>query len=399
MYEKIKLLFASAIISLSIGTCVQAQTSLSEQSVLAPHQGEFRIAQANTQGSPPTRDRFVTELNSNTITIISGNPNGTYLYLAYDISAVLDNGNALRILPIVGKGGAQNTKDLLYLKGVDMGITQSAVLRYYGKTGEVGRNIANRLRYITRLYNEELHVLVSPDINSIQELRGKTVNFSDKGSGTNLSSTLILDFLEIPVDVVNMGQSDAFEAIKRGKISATFLIAGKPSGSFSKLPTDPTHYKLINVPYTPALQEEYLPTTITHADYPNLVAEGEQIDSVAASAVLAVFNWAPDSERYRRVAKFTKLFFENFDKFLKKPRHPKWKEVNLAATLPGWKRFAPAQEILDSAPVSTADGERLKNDFDRFLSSLPDASGQSGKPSQEQRDELFRKFLEWEGSQ
>ena len=65
------------------------------------------------------------------------------------------------------------------------------------------------------------------------------------------------------------------------------------------------------------------------------------------TAVLAVFNWPANTDRYRRVAKFTEALFAKSDKFQKKPRHPKWAEVNLAATLPGWQRLGAAQEILD----------------------------------------------------
>jgi hypothetical protein len=39
------------------------------------------------------------KLNQNTVTVISGNPNGAYLYLAYDMPAMLDDGNELRVLP------------------------------------------------------------------------------------------------------------------------------------------------------------------------------------------------------------------------------------------------------------------------------------------------------------
>ena len=72
------------------------------------------------------RDR----LNQNTVTVISGNPNGTYLYLAYDMSAVLDDGNELRILPVIGRGGYQNVMDVLHLRGVDLCITQSNIMTY-----------------------------------------------------------------------------------------------------------------------------------------------------------------------------------------------------------------------------------------------------------------------------
>jgi hypothetical protein len=46
------------------------------------------------------------QLNQNTVAIVSGNPNGTYLQVAYDMSAVLDDAERLRVLPVVGKGGA-----------------------------------------------------------------------------------------------------------------------------------------------------------------------------------------------------------------------------------------------------------------------------------------------------
>lgn len=377
--------------ALLLGGAASAQT--------APAARQERVAVADTQGTVPQRDQFVEELNANTVTIVSGNPNGAYLYMAYDMSAVLDDGDKLRVLPVIGKGGGQNTKDILYLRGVDMGITQSNILRYYNKTGEVGKNIAGRLRYITRLHNEEMHLLVAPNINSIEDLAGKKVNFSDIGSGSQVSSQLIFDALKIKVTEVNMGQGDAFEAIKKGEIAATILIAGKPTGAFAKLKADPSQYKLIPVAYPPELQEDYLPATLTHEDYPNLIPEGQTIDTIAVGAVLAVFNWPVNSERYRRVAKFTEAFFKNFDKFLEKPRHPKWKEVNLAAELPGWERFGAAKELLAAnGQQQAADKDRLKQDFAKFLTTSAPAET-AATMSSERREDLFKKFLEWQASQ
>ena len=113
---------------------------------------------------PAARQLLTEKLNQNTVTVISGNPNGTYLYLAYDMSAVLDDGNDLRVLPIIGKGGYQNVMDVLHLKGVDLCITQANIMSYLKKTGEFGPNIDARLAYVARLYNEEMHVLAGPGI-------------------------------------------------------------------------------------------------------------------------------------------------------------------------------------------------------------------------------------------
>jgi uncharacterized protein len=42
------------------------------------------------------------------------------------MASVLNDGDNLRILPIVSYGAASNLDDLLYLRGVDAAVTQSA---------------------------------------------------------------------------------------------------------------------------------------------------------------------------------------------------------------------------------------------------------------------------------
>ena len=213
--------------------------------------------------NPAARHAALTEqLNQNTVTVISGNPNGTYLYLAYDMSAVLDDGNDLRVLPVIGKGGYQNVMDVLHLRGVDLCITQANIMSYLKKTGEFGTNIDQRLAYIARLYNEEMHILAGPGINRVQDLNGKKVNFSDVGSGTQFSTRLIFELLGIKVQEVNVGQADGYQKVKSGEIAATILIAGKPTGAFGKFKMEPG-MTLLPVPYTEALEQDYLPAKLT----------------------------------------------------------------------------------------------------------------------------------------
>src|ERR1043165_1595725 len=229
-------------------------------------------------------------INANTIAIISGNPNATYMSIAYDMSAVLDDGDEFRVLPIIGKGGGQNIKDVRFLKGVDLGITQSNLLPYFKRTNEIGQ-IDDRIVYIAKLFNEEMHMIVRADsgINSLADLAGRRVNFSDVGSGTQYSTRDIFEKLGIKPDEVNMGQADAFEALKRGEIAATILIAGKPTGSTSKLKTS-DGFKILPVAYSKPLQNDYLPAELTHDDYPSLIKQGETIDTIAVGAVLIAYN-------------------------------------------------------------------------------------------------------------
>ncbi len=379
------------------------------------------IAVAVDQGYSQQRDAgrvtssIMTErANQNTVTVISGNPNGSYLFLAYDLSVVLDeDGDGLRVLPVIGKGGYQNVRDILHLKGVDLGITQSNIMTHAKATGELGANIENRLSYIAKLYNEEMHILAGAGIEQISDLDGKTCNYSDVGSGTQFSTRLIFQAIGIKCKEVNIAQGDAFLKVKSGEIAATVLIAGKPSAAFAKFKLEPG-MKLLPMGYTKPLENDYFPTTLTHKDYPNLIPEGKVVDTVAVGAVLAVYNWPQDTERYRRVSRFIDGFFTKFDAFLKSPRHPKWQETNLAAPLKGWKRFPAAQEWLDR-DVTNARGSQPQGKSQPAAPSPAQAvqkqvaapapapapvqpppatagGGGGGDPSQEQ---LFRQFLDW----
>lgn len=348
--------------------------------------------------SPIARQVALTErLNQNTVTVVSGNPNGSYLYLAYDMSAVLDDGgdlDTLRVLPIIGKGGYQNVKDVLHLRGVDLGITQSNIMSYLKRTGELGANIDQRLSYIAKLYNEEMHVLAGPGIESMKDLDGKVVNFSDVGSGTQFSTRLIFELLGIKAKEINVGQGDGYLKVKSGEIAATVLIAGKPTGSFGKFKLEPG-MKLLPVPYAEVLENDYFPAKLTNEDYPNLVPKGSSIDTVAVGAVLSVYNWPRDTDRYRRVAKFIDAFFTRFSEFQQPPRHVKWKEANLSGTLKGWKRFPAAQEWLDkSSASSTAAAAR---GIDANLARQQATRAAPNDPGEQEK--LFKNFLEWSKSQ
>ncbi|KKK68396.1 hypothetical protein LCGC14_2944470, partial [marine sediment metagenome] len=84
-------------------------------------------------------------LNENVVTIMAGAPGGTGLSIAYDLAEVLDDGNNLRVVPMIGKGVAENVRDLLYLRGVDMAITQANILKHFARTGALGKNLGNQI--------------------------------------------------------------------------------------------------------------------------------------------------------------------------------------------------------------------------------------------------------------
>ena len=317
----------------------------------------------NAQYDVELRER----VNQGTVSIISGGVTGTYIRIASDLASVLDEGDELRILPIVGKGSVQNITDILYLRGIDVGIVQSDVLSYI-KSQNIHPTISKRIRYITKLYNEEFHLLAGADVKSIEDLLGKKVNFGVAGSGTYLTASTVFETLNVDVEPVSFDQALALEKLKSGEIAAMVYVAGKPAEVFRNLDNS-SGIHLVPVPATAELLEIYLPSSFGNSDYPLLVNEGEDVQTLAVGAVMAVYNWDRNNERYRKVEAFVNTFFDEFDDFLRSPRHPKWREVNLAAIVPGWTRFEPAENWLIKRETVTGPGYDMENRqmFEAFL--------------------------------
>ncbi len=336
--------------------------------------------------------------NRGTVGIVTGNADSTALSATSDLAQVLDDGNRLRIIPFVGQGSQQNVADLLYLKGVDVTIIPSDVLSFFDRTRRYP-GIKNKLQYITKLYNEEFHVLANMNYKCINDLGGRRVNFGLKNSGTAMTAEVVFNAHKVKVERFFFDQKTANEMLKRGELDAVVYVAGKPSRGFENI-TFKNRVHFLDVTFVDALQENYLPASLTNKDYPDLVAPKEYVETISVGAVMAVYNWKKNSTRHRKVSKFIDAFFSNFKKFQQFPRHPKWKEVNLNSTVPGWKRFSAAKSWLANNKSKRKKNSRQKvssvvnkKNFQGFLTSL---GGDANKLSAADRNALFQDFVRWQ---
>jgi hypothetical protein len=112
------------------------------------------------------------------------------------------------------------------------------------------------------------------------------------------------------------------------------------------------------------------------------------VDTIAVPSVLAAYNWAPNTERSRKLALFVDAFFTKFAALQNPPFHPKWKEVSLSARLAGWNRLPFAQQWLDKHGVEPVKRQR----FEAFLQENQDAAKIQ---SEADKEALFRRFQAW----
>jgi TRAP transporter TAXI family solute receptor len=330
-------------------------------------------------------------LNANTITLITGTIGGTYVQIGADLASVLDDGNKLRVLPIVGRGSVQSVADILFLQGVDIGIVRADTLDYLERKG-FAKDIKKQFTYVTKLYNEEMQVIAPKSIQSLKDLEGKRVSVDLPNGSTFVTVLTVAERLGLKANWLYIEQRIAMEKLKAGELDAVIVVGGKPYKSVSNFSND-GRFHLVRVDYDKPLQTDYLPATLTSKDYPNLIAEGERVDTIAVPALLAAYNWAPNTDRYRKLTQFVDAFFTKFPALQKPPFHPKWKETSLSAPLAGWNRLPYAQQWLEKNNIQPIARTR----FDEFLKQNP-AVGK-GAQSEADRDALFRQFQAWQADQ
>jgi hypothetical protein len=271
----------------------------------------------------------------------------------------------------------------------DLGIVRADTLDYLEKKG-FANDIKKQFTYVTKLYNEEMQVIAPKTVKTLNDLEGKTVSVDLPNGGTFVTALTVFERLGIQANFVYIEQRIAMEKLKKGELDAVIVVGGKPYVSVANFNND-GRFHLAAVDYSKPLQSDYLPATLTSNDYPNLVPEGETVDTIAVPAVLAAYNWPPNTERHRRLALFVDAFFAKFPALQNPPFHPKWKEVSLTAPLAGWNRLPLAQQWLDKHGV-----EPVKQRFEAFLQENPAAANIQ---SEADKEVLFRQFQAREESE
>jgi hypothetical protein len=321
---------------IGIGLCVLL-AALAQS--LAPVAAQPRADRTMPASEMATKNK----LNAWTVGLAGGLLEGAPIRFATEISRVVDEGDALHVLPIVTRGPAENVEALLYLRGVDAAIINSDALEQFRT---LVPNIDQRISYILNLFPSDLHIFVRPEIRSLADLEGKKVNFNTPGTTAAYSGPLIFKRLKLEVEKTFIPHPAALEQMRNGEggIAAVVFITSKPVDAFLRGRWGP------GFKFLPVEIEDpgfYTPSALTSKDYPQLIPEGQEVPTISVPTVLAAYNWPKDSDRYARLARLVDRLFSRLDQLQAPGFHPAWRDVNIAAQVPGLRRFAPAQTWID----------------------------------------------------
>lgn len=331
--------------------------------VLAGGVSAQQNAPVQPRGGLPERDT----LNANTVTVITAPIGGPMSIMGSDMAAVLDDGDNLRVLPILGKGSAQNLVDIIRLKNIDMGFVTADAIEFV-KTEFNMPDVAKRVRYIAPLFHNDIHIVARQEIRTLQDLNGKRV-FAERSIGLP-AARIIFRRMGVEADIDSQTDpTGGLQKLLSGERDAWIASVSKNAPVIKEIKNEGGKFHLLTIPYDRALQDIYLPSTFSSEEYPNLVAPGDRVDSLAVSTVLMVYNWPLQSDRYRRVAHFVDTLFDHIEQLQRPPRNPKWRDTVISANVAGLVRFKGAQDWLDKArgDVSRSTPPGGAEEFRRFL--------------------------------
>jgi TRAP-type uncharacterized transport system substrate-binding protein len=288
---------------------------------------------------------------------------------------------------MLGDTGAGNLAALLGDPRIDLAIVSTDALA--NETSK-DKSLSEKLELVARLSPQEVHVLAGADIGGLSALAGRQVNFGPAGSSSAATATALFDALGLKVQASDLDATAAIERLKQGSLSAVVIVGGKPSPLIGAIPAT-TGIHLLQIPFGPPLETAYLPTRLEAGDYPNLIKSGSEVATVATGMVLLAARSKADPGSPERVARFVDAVFPRFAELQAQGRHPKWREVNLSAALPGFKRNRAAEAWLAGQPVEAA----------RPMAARANAGQAPGLPdslvmSAAQKEALFKRFIEWQ---
>ena len=330
---------------------------------------------------------FDFDSNTDWLGVVAGDEAGSETELAADMAELFASTAQFRVAPVPGDGGLQNISRLLNDPHIDAGFVSTDVLAD-AKTQSEFPNLADKLQVVARFCPQEVHVLAGADIKSLTDLAGKSVNFGPAGSSSAVTAAILFKVLNIAVMPVALDGRTAITELVKGAIAADVVVGAKPVPRIAQIPAD-SGLHLLSVQFSGSLEDSYLPTGLDHDDYPNLIEMETEIPSVATGLALLAAAEKNDGGHAERVARLVDTVFSRFGELKRDGRSPKWREINLAASLPGWTRDPAALAWLSQhSDVSAPNGPQAKLEPGVAQTSLP--SGQS------QREALYKQFIEWQ---
>jgi len=283
--------------------------------------------------------------------LITGDLKSTAHQVGMDLKALLKRHN-IHLAVFNSRGPVENIYAVYQRPGNHLGMVQSDVLAFVAKvkTDHRLQLIADKIKWVYPLYDQEIHILAAAKILSFGDLAGKRVAIGPAEGGAYLTSRLLFEISGVsPAALVTFGNSRALDEIKAGNIDAIVIVDGTPVERLALDVSVNDGLHLLPVVYDD-IRAFYPATTIPAGTYPWQTTD---VPTVAVKSVLVAYDFR--NHHCRTIGGVAGLIMENLD-WLRFNGHPKWKTVDLNATVKGWERY-PCVSKAGPAPAAAEEEE------------------------------------------
>jgi len=237
----------------------------------------------------------------------TGGDQGTYYSFGQVIADHANDEMKMNIL-VETSGGSQDNLENIESGKAQIAWTQSDVMAYaYSGTRLFanGDQITN-FSVLGSLYSEEVQIVTcDPTIQTVDDLKGKTVSIGESGSGVYYNAMDILeayDISESQINPVYQGFGESTDSLADGTIDAAFVVAGAPTQAITALAeTTDVYFIPLDEEHIEELQEisPYYGMCVIGSD---VYGTDEDILSVDVDAILIASDDLSDDDAYDLVA-------------------------------------------------------------------------------------------------
>ncbi|MCD5324649.1 MULTISPECIES: TAXI family TRAP transporter solute-binding subunit [Pontibacillus] len=175
------------------------------------------------------------------ISLLTGGTTGTYYPLGGTFAQVMnENVDGVEVSAQSAGASVENMKSLS--KGeAELAFVQTDIAAYAAEGKLMFEdNQVDNVQAIGTLYPETIQIVTTKDsgIESIEDLKGKTVSIGALGSGTAANAENILDIHGITLDDIkkrDLAFGESTSGIQDGSIDAAFITSGTPTGAVESL--------------------------------------------------------------------------------------------------------------------------------------------------------------------
>lgn len=270
------------------------------------------------------------------LVLATGGETGTYFAIGNVMATTLNpllQGSSLKV---VVSGGSQD--DIIRIEDgeAQLGTVQNDVMSYAMNGTETFADLGacTNFRAISGMYAEICQIITTdPSIQTVADLKGKTVSVGDAGSGVEFNARQILAAYDLTFDdvkVVNSSFTDSASSLKDGKIDAAFITAGAPTVAVTDLATT-NEIAVVSMDdaHADKLISEH--PFYTKATIPAGTYTGVDTDTATVAVRATLIASADLSEDV--VYELTKALFENQQTM--SGAHDKFKELSLEHAMDG----------------------------------------------------------------